>query len=69
MTIENKIRMALAYRNMSQAELARRMGQTPANLNQKIKRETLKQTELNQIASILGAKWEAQFIMDDGMVI
>lgn len=69
MTIEDKLRIALAYRHMSQSELARRMGQTPANLNQKIKRETLTQDELTQAAEILNATWVAQFVMDDGTVI
>ena len=38
MTIEQKIKMALSYKGISQAELARRIGQTPSNLNTKIKR-------------------------------
>lgn len=68
-TIESKINQALARAGISQAELARKMDTTPSNLNQKIKRETLKQTELEQIASILGCKWEAHFCFDDGQVI
>lgn len=69
MKIEQMIRTALAYRNMSQSELAKRMGQTPSNLNQKIKRETLKQEELEQIATILNGKCVIQFVLDDGTVI
>lgn len=69
MKIEQMIRTALAYRNMSQSELAKRMGQTPSNLNQKIKRETLKQDELEQIAGILNGKCVIQFVLDDGTVI
>ena len=38
MTIEKRIRMLLAYAGISQAELARRIGITPANLNNKLKR-------------------------------
>ena len=38
MTIEQKISMALAYKGMSQAALAREIGTSPANLNQRMKR-------------------------------
>ena len=54
MTIEQKIKMALSYSGVSQAELARRMGTTPSNLNQKVKRNTLTKEEMEQIASALG---------------
>ena len=69
MTIEQKINMALARAGISQAELARRLGTTASNLNQKIKRETLKQEELEQIAAIVGGQWVAQFRFKDGTVI
>lgn len=68
-TIEQKIKMALSYSGVSQAELARRMGTTPSNLNQKVKRNTLTKEEMEQIASTLGATWRAEFVFEDGMVI
>lgn len=68
-SIENKINQATARAGISQAELARQMNTTPSNLNQKIKRETLKQSELEQIAEICGGHWVAQFQFDDGSVI
>lgn len=69
MLIEQKIKMALARCGLSQSELARRMGQTPSNLNQKIKRGTLTQDEMIQIASIVGGVWVAEFHFEDGTVI
>lgn len=69
MTIEQKIKMALARCNMSQSELAGRMGQTPSNLNQKIKRGTLTQEEMHEIATVVGGVWIAEFRFDDGTVI
>lgn len=69
MTIEQKIKMALSYSGVSQAELARRMGTTPSNLNQKVKRNTLTKEEMEQIASALGGLWRAEFVFDDGTVI
>lgn len=69
MTVEQKIKLALTFSGISQAELARKLGTTPANLNQKIKRETLKQDELEKIAEILGCVWRAEFIFKDGTTI
>jgi len=69
MTIEQKIKMALSYSGVSQAELARRLGTTPSNLNQKVKRNTLTKEELEQIAVALGCAWRAEFVFEDGTVI
>lgn len=69
MTIEQKIKMALSYAGVSQAELARRLGTTPSNLNQKVKRNTLTKEELESIASALGGMWKAEFVFEDGTVI
>ena len=69
MTIEQKIKMALSYSGVSQAELARRINTTPSNLNQKLKRNTLTKEELEQIAAALGGKWISEFVFDDGTVI
>lgn len=69
MTIEQKVNMALSYKGISQAELARRIGTTPSNLNQKVKRNTLTKEELEQIATALGGTWRADFVFDDGTVI
>ena len=69
MTIEQKIKMALSYSGVSQAELARRIGTTPSNLNQKVKRNTLTKEELEQIATALGGVWRAEFVFNDGTII
>ena len=69
MTIAQKLSMALSYKGISQAELARRIGTTPSNLKQKVKRNTLTKEELEQIAEVLGGTWRAEFVFDDGTVI
>lgn len=69
MTVEQKLNMALARAGISQSELARRLGTTPSNLNQKVKRNTLTNEELSKIAEILGGKWRYEFTFDDGTVI
>ena len=68
MTIEQQINMALAYKGISQAELARRIGTTPWNLNRKVKRNTLTKDEMEKIAQALGGSWRAEFVFD-GTVI
>ena len=69
MTIAQKLSMALSYKGISQAELARRIGTTPSNLNQKVKRNTLTKEELEQITEVLCGTWRAEFVFDAGMVI
>ena len=69
MTIEQKIKMALSYSGISQAELARRIGTTPPNLNQKVKRNTITKEEMERIATALGGMWRAEFVFEDGTVI
>ena len=50
MTISEQIRVLCVRTNISVAELARRMGMSPQNLNAKLKRETFTVSDLNQIA-------------------
>ena len=69
MTIEQQINMALAYKGMSQAELARKIGTTPSNLNKKVKRDTLTKAEMEKIARVLGGSWRAEFVFENGTVI
>lgn len=69
MTIEQKINMAIAYKGMSQAELARKIGTTPSNLNRKVKRNTLTKEEMEKIAKALGGAWRAEFVFENGTVI
>lgn len=69
MTIEQQINMALAYKGMSQAELARKIGTTPSNLNRKVKRNTLTKEEMEKIARALGGSWRAEFVFENGTVI
>ena len=69
MTIEQKLKMALSYKGMSQSELARALGTSPQNFNQKVRRNTLTKEELEEIAKMLGGEWRAEFVFQDGTVI
>ena len=58
-----EIRIALVKRgNMSEAELARRMGTTPQNLHNKMKRDNFSVSELESIAAVLDCDLNIQFI-------
>jgi hypothetical protein len=48
--------------NMSEAELARRTGQTPQNMNNKYRRDTFKISELEKIAEAMDADLQISFI-------
>nr|DAQ71365.1 MAG TPA: helix-turn-helix domain protein [Caudoviricetes sp.] len=69
MTTEQMLKMALSYKGISQAELARRIGTTPSNLNQKVKRNTLTREDLEKIASALDAEFVCHFRFGDGTEI
>ncbi|MDR3020931.1 MAG: helix-turn-helix transcriptional regulator [Treponema sp.] len=69
MNNETMIKMALAHKGISQAELARMLGDTPANFNQKIKNDTFKKTDLAIIAETLGFTYETLFKSPNGTVI
>lgn len=69
MTMAQKINMAVAYKGMSQAALARAIDMTPSNFNQKLKRGTFSPEELDKIAAALGGVFEFNFIFPDGTKI
>ena len=48
--------------NITESELARRMNQTPQNMQNKFKRNTLKVSELEKIAEALNAALKISFI-------
>lgn len=48
--------------NITEAELARRTGQTPQNMNNKYKRNTFKISELEKVAEALDADLKISFI-------
>lgn len=63
MDIREYVRLCCVKKgNISEAELARRMGQTPQNLNNKYKRNAFKISELERIADALDAELQIKFI-------
>ncbi len=69
MSLERKIKTAAEYMGFSQAKLARAIGMTPSNFNQKLKRGTFTEEELADMAKALGAKYIYKFQFPDGTEI
>ena len=69
MTTSEQIRVLCVRTGVSLSELARRLNQTPQNFNAKLKRNTITQDELNQIAKALGVKYEQYFVLNYGEIV
>ena len=69
MTTSTLVKMAMAYKRVSVAELARRLGTTREALRQRLSRETLKPQDLEKIAEVLGAEFVMTFRFPDGKEI
>lgn len=63
MGMVQSIRIAMVKRgNISEAELARRVGVTPQNFNHKMKRDNFTENDLREIAEALGLKLDISFV-------
>ena len=66
MTISEKIKILCVLSDISMAELARRIGTSPQNLNGKMKRESFTIAELENIAHAVNSSFERNFILENG---
>lgn len=69
MTTSEQIRVLCVRTGISLSELARRINQTPQNFNAKLKRNTITQNELNQIAKALDVTYEQYFVLGNGELV
>lgn len=69
MDLLTKVKMAVAFKNISQRELASNIGMSPANLNIRLQRQKFTPEELEQIAEGMGAKYVYYFEFPDGTKI
>jgi DNA-binding Xre family transcriptional regulator len=69
MTNGHKIRIALAHKGMSEAELARAIGTSPSAFNQRLKTDKFKYEELEKIATVLDCTYKSVFVLKDGTEI
>ena len=66
MTVPQKIKMALAYKGMSEAELSRAIGTSPQAFNQRMKTGKFSSEDMEKIAEAIGAKYFFGFEFEDG---
>ena len=66
MTTSDMIRELCEKKNISLAELARCIGQSPQNFNKKLKRGTVSFDEMMEIAENLDVKYEQAFVLPNG---
>lgn len=66
MTVSEQIKVLCVRCNVSEAELARRLGKSPQSLNAKLKRGTMTVEELEKIATVLGVEFKRFFILGNG---
>lgn len=66
MDVQTKIKMVRANLNISEAELARRLGTTSQALGQRMKTGKFTTSDLESIAAALGVKYVHYFELPDG---
>ena len=66
MALSDRIRILLIKRgNISEAELARRLGISPQNLNNKMKRDNVTEKDWSDIAAALDCTCSVSFKLND----
>ena len=66
MALSERIRILLVKRgNISEAELARRLGISPQNLNNKMKRDNFTEKDLQAITAALDCTFAVTFTLND----
>lgn len=66
MSISDEIRVLCARLNISVAELARRLGCSPQNLNSKLNRQSFSVKDLEQIAKVTNTSFIRKFVLLNG---
>lgn len=66
MTTSDMVRRLCEKKDISLAELCRRIGQTPQNFNKKLKRGTVSFEEMLSIAEALNVRYEQAFFLPNG---
>lgn len=65
MSLEEKIKVLLAYRKMNMRQLAEKMNVSQQSLSRKMKMNAFKEDDLIQIAEICDATLEGVFTLND----
>ncbi|MCL2807005.1 MAG: transcriptional regulator [Coriobacteriia bacterium] len=56
----------MAYAGLTQRQVAEELDTTVSNFNQKLLKRTFRDEEMDKIAEIIGAEYEARFVFPDG---
>ena len=64
--LAESIKLVLVKRNMSKAELARKLGCSTSNLYNKLSRNNFSEQEMNKIAEVLDCHFEASLVLNAG---
>lgn len=63
--MSKKIKMLMLEREITQIQLAEKLGTSQSNLANKLKRDNFSEKELIQIAKMLNATYEGNFVLND----
>ena len=69
MTLSEQIKILCIRSDISVAELARRLGTTPQNLNGKMKRESFTVVDMERIAQVTGTTFKREFVLKNGETV
>lgn len=65
LSVSEKIKVILGRRNMTVKELAEKIGTSRQNMTNKFARNNFSENEIQEIASAMDCKFEAQFTLND----
>lgn len=65
-TLQQKIKVACDTAGISLTELGAKMGMSQASISKRVKTGKFTQEELENMATIMGCKYESKFIFPDG---
>lgn len=65
MSMTEKIKILLIKRDMTQRELADKLGTSQANLSKKYKLDDWRESDLKKIAKILNASFDGFFVLNE----
>ena len=65
LTFGEKIKVIMGRRGLSLTDLAKKLGQSPQNMSNKMNRDNFSEKELKEIAAILDCTFETVFKMND----
>ena len=64
-----KLRILMARKNITMAQMAEKTGQSRQNLSNKFARSNFTEKDLKEMASVLGCTVNTQFVDEEGNVV